>query len=47
MTDIQAPRFTIRRTEPGDYEALARIMEGPKAVWGTLLLPYPSAEMWR
>ena len=39
--------FTIRRAEPGDYEAMARILEGPKAVWGTLQLPYPSMEFWR
>ncbi len=37
----------IRRTEPGDYEALQRIAAGPKAIWGTLQLPYPSLELWR
>ncbi len=47
MTNTQTPHFTIRRAEPGDYEALSRILEGPKAVWGTLQLPYPSVEMWR
>src|SRR5512140_3712068 len=41
------PEFTIRRAEPGDYEAVTRIFDGPRAVWGTLQLPYPSAEMWR
>ena len=39
--------ITIRRAEPGDYEAVRRIYEGPRAVWGTLQLPFPSAEMWR
>ncbi|HEX9943888.1 MAG TPA: GNAT family N-acetyltransferase [Thermoanaerobaculia bacterium] len=39
--------ITIRHTEPGDYEALRRILASPKAVWGTLQLPFPSAEMWR
>lgn len=39
--------ITIRRAEPGDYEAVARIFAGPKAVWGTLQLPFPSAETWR
>jgi putative acetyltransferase len=39
--------FTIRRAEPGDYEAVHRIFAGPKAIWGTLQLPYPSAELWR
>lgn len=39
--------FIIRRTEPSDYEAVARIFSGPKAVWGTLQLPFPSAEAWQ
>jgi putative acetyltransferase len=37
----------IRRGEPGDYEAFVRIFEGPKVVWGTLQLPFPSGEAWR
>ena len=39
--------ITIRHIEPGDYEAVHRIISGPKAVWGTLQLPFPSIEMWR
>jgi len=39
--------ITIRRAEPSDYEAIARVLAGPKAVWGTLQLPYPSMEAWR
>ncbi len=39
--------ITIRRAEPGDYEALARVLSGPKAIWGTLQLPFPSLETWR
>jgi L-phenylalanine/L-methionine N-acetyltransferase len=39
--------ISIRRAEPGDYEALQRIAAGPKAIWGTLQLPFPSVEMWR
>jgi putative acetyltransferase len=39
--------ITIRRVEPSDYEALQRIYAGPKAVWGTLQLPFPSVEQWR
>jgi len=39
--------ITIRRTEPSDYEAVQHIFTGPKAVWGTLQLPFPSAEQWR
>ncbi len=39
--------ITIRRAEPGDYEALQRVLSGPRAIWGTLQIPYPSVEMWR
>ena len=39
--------ITVRHAEPEDYEALHRIFSGPKAVAGTLQLPFPSAEIWR
>ena len=39
--------LTIRRVEPGDYEAVHRIVSGPRVIWGTMQLPYPSLEMWR
>lgn len=39
--------ITIRRAEPGDYQAVHKIFCGPKAVWGTLQIPFPSVEMWR
>jgi putative acetyltransferase len=39
--------FSIRRAEAGDYEAVCRVFAGPKAIRGTLQLPYPSAESWR
>lgn len=39
--------FTIRRIEPGDYAALHAIFGGPRVIWGTLQLPFPSAEAWR
>ena len=39
--------ITIRHIEPSDYEALHKIFCGPKVMWGTLQMPYPSAEMWR
>ena len=39
--------FTIRRAEPSDYEALQQIFSGPKAIWGTLQLPFSSVEQWR
>lgn len=38
---------TIRRAEPGDYEAIAKIFTYPKVIWGTLQVPYPSVEQWR
>lgn len=39
--------LTIRRTEPSDYEAIVKIFGGPKVIWGTLQIPYPSVEQWR
>jgi putative acetyltransferase len=39
--------MVIRRAEPGDYEAVRQVFAGPKAVWGTLQLPFPWAESWR
>ncbi|HEX9765482.1 MAG TPA: GNAT family N-acetyltransferase, partial [Nitriliruptorales bacterium] len=39
--------YVVRHTEPGDYEAVSRIFSGPKAVYGTMQLPFPSAERWR
>jgi putative acetyltransferase len=39
--------ISIRRAEPGDFEALARSFEDPSAYAGTLQLPYPSRELWR
>lgn len=37
----------VRCAEPEDFEALYRIFSGPKAVRGTLQLPFPSKEAWR
>ena len=39
--------INIRRAEPNDFEALYKIFMGPKVIWGTLQLPYPSHEIWR
>lgn len=44
---MEKPVFTIRRAEPADYEAVVKIYSGPRAVSGTLQLPFPSAEVWR
>jgi L-phenylalanine/L-methionine N-acetyltransferase len=39
--------FSIRSAEPSDYVAMHQIFMGPKAMWGTLQLPFPSIEGWR
>ena len=39
--------FTVRRAEPDDYKSIYQVWAGPKAIWGTLQLPFPSAELWR
>ena len=39
--------FIVRRAEPDDYKSMHQVWAGPKAVWGTLQLPFPSAELWR
>ena len=39
--------ITIRRAEPSDYEAIAKILTYPKVIWGTLQVPFPSVEQWR
>ncbi len=40
-------KVQIRRAEPSDYRALQQIHAQPRAVWGTLQLPFPSEELWR
>lgn len=39
--------LTIRAREPGDFEAIAVLMELPKVRWGTLRLPFTSKDQWR
>jgi putative acetyltransferase len=39
--------ITVRQTEPEDYRALHRIFSGPRAIAGTLQMPFPQAESWR
>jgi putative acetyltransferase len=41
------PHVSVRHAEPDDYEAMHRIMSGPRAAAGTLQLPLQSAEAWR
>jgi L-phenylalanine/L-methionine N-acetyltransferase len=40
-------KITVRHAEPEDYEAVHRVFRGPRAVAGTLQLPFPSRELWR
>jgi len=40
-------KIEIRRAEPGDYKAVQQVHAQPKALLGTLQLPFPSEEMWR
>jgi putative acetyltransferase len=47
MTAGSNDQITVRRAEPADYEAVARVVSGPRAVWGTLQVPHPSLEQWR
>jgi len=37
----------IRHATPADYEAIHRIHAGPKAVQGSLQLPFASPDLWR
>jgi len=39
--------ITVRRAEPGDFEAVWRIYTDESAYSGTLQLPMPSRELWR
>jgi putative acetyltransferase len=47
MSQEKIDNFVIRRAEPEDFRELQRIHEQPRAIWGTLQLPYPSAQTWR
>jgi putative acetyltransferase len=40
-------KVSIRHSEPEDFEALREIFAQPKAMAGTLQMPYPSEEMWK
>jgi putative acetyltransferase len=37
----------IRRVEPGDYKAVQGVYSQPRAIWGTMQLPFPSEELWK
>src|SRR5882762_6902468 len=42
----RSPKIIIRRAEPRDAEAMQAIFASPRAMAGTLQLPYPSGAMW-
>ena len=44
---MKKPAISIRRAEVRDADTLYAIYASPKAMAGTLQLPFPSAEMWR
>jgi putative acetyltransferase len=41
------PNIIIRRATPDDAEAFQRIFDQPRALWGTLQIPFASVEMRR
>ncbi len=47
MSERNIENIVIRRAEPDDYRGLQRIHEQPLAIYGTLQMPYPSAQTWR
>jgi L-phenylalanine/L-methionine N-acetyltransferase len=47
MSTEKIDNIVIRRIEPEDFRGLQRINEQPLAVYGTLQVPYPSAQTWR
>jgi putative acetyltransferase len=44
---VMTDEITIRHAEPDDYAALNRVIAGPRAIWGTLVLPWTSVESSR
>jgi len=41
------PAITIRRAQAADADAIAAVFATPKAIAGTLQVPFPSVEKWR
>lgn len=44
---MDTQKLDIRRAEPEDYRALQQIHSQPRVVWGTLQVPFPSADAWK
>jgi L-phenylalanine/L-methionine N-acetyltransferase len=47
MEVVMKPEIKIRRAEPADAEAMRKIFESAKVIYGTLQLPFSSTETWR
>ncbi len=45
--EASGPEIVIRRTQPDDAVAFTAVLATPRAVWGTMQLPFPSAAEWR
>jgi putative acetyltransferase len=43
-TRVLPPGLIIRAREPGDWQALSALMQQPRVRWGTLRLPFVSAD---
>jgi len=43
----RTPAIHVRRAHPDDAEAVLAVFSSPRAMAGTLQLPYASAELWR
>ena len=46
-TTVRRPAITIRRAAVADAEAIQATFSTPKAMAGTLQVPFPSVEKWR
>jgi putative acetyltransferase len=44
---VRTPAIAIRRVEGRDAEALQALYSSPRAMAGTLQLPFPSVDLWR
>ena len=44
---MSTTKFTIRRQEPDDAQALHEVYSQPQVIWGTAMLPHPSLHLWQ
>ncbi len=45
--DPTKTQIEVRHAEVDDHQAVQQIHAQPKAIWGTLQLPFPSVERWK